>query len=174
MALYLQNNGLNNLEAIQAVAVMKIGVVAKLGERLEDNVLIADGDIIGIGSLPPKCNVRDITLNIFGDYPTGTTIDLVYTDKIGKTTGFIDLALGLTVENSNQTMIVPLPLGNTINPDGSPSMSDGNLQSGKDGVEIFAIFHEGDRPLKQDDIGNLGINFSYSYFGNRSTGGYTS
>ena len=174
MALYLNGKGLNNLEANQAVAVMKMDTIGEIGKRAEDNILLKEGDTIYLGSIPPKANVRDITINIFGEYPIGTNIDLYYTDSIGKTTGLVEIALGVVIQDSNNVVLVPLPLSRTLNPDGSPQMSKGNIQSGTKGLGILAVFHEGDRPLEQADLGNIGINFSYSYFGQRGTGGYMS
>ena len=169
MATYLQGYRANNQERVQGAAVCKLDTVAKPADRLEDPILFADGDIIGIGALPAKCNVDKIVINVFSAYPADTTIDLKGALKMGgEFVDFVDIATGIKIDQSDVSIIVPIPTGGNMNADGSSyNGNNGNIWVGAKGSEIVAIFNEGSRPLEQTDTGNIGIVFSYTDFSKR-------
>ncbi len=169
MATYLQGYRSNNQERVQGAAVCKLDTVAKPADRLEDPILFADGDIIGIGALPSKCNVDKIVINVFSEYPANTTIDLKFALKMGgEFVDFVSIVEGIVIDKSNVSIIVPVSNDGNFNPDGSSYTGEqGNIWIGEKGSEIIAIFNEGDRPLEKTDTSNIGIVFSYTDFSKR-------
>jgi len=175
MAIYVHSEeSLNNMERSQGAAVFKITAVAEAGNRGEDDVMLADGDIIVIGELPAKCNVTDIRMNVFSGFPVGTTIDLAYAEKVGLDYQFVLFATAILVEESNTTVIVSMPVVGNKDESGAVYSGDrGSIWVGDKGSEIAAVFHT-PSPLGQGIPSNLGINFEYNYFGTKGTGAYTS
>ncbi len=173
MAQYIQNTGLNNLERGRGCAVFKLDTTAKNGARAEDGLVYADGDEIIIGTLPAKCNVDDIRMNIFSGYVAGTTIDIGFIGRIGdEYTGFTPIATGIVIDKSTRTVVIPMPTDGNVNPDDTLYTGDrGSIWSGEDGVHIAAIIHPGAGMLASQPS-NLQFCFSYSYFGTKQSGGY--
>ncbi len=173
MAQYIQNTGLNNLERGRGCAVFSLDTTAKNGVRSEDGTVYVDGDEIILGTLPANCNVDDIRVNMVAGYVAGTTIDIGFIgNQDGVYTGFTPIALGIVVDKSIRTIVVPMPTDGNVTIDDTLYTGDrGSIWSGTDGVHIAAIMHPG-AGMEASQDSKAHFCFSYSYFGTKQSGGY--